>query len=353
MFTSDHFSSNHVAIKDTDYLFFSGTSYLGMNHNAAFRNHIVEGMERYGSSYGSSRSSNFRLQVYDEAEEYLAMFTGAPAALTLSSGYMAGQLVINAFRNSLFFIYAPDTHPAVCRTPEDFYTGDFSSWSESITKQVEQAKKKDIAIVCNAVDPLRCNVMDFDWVKSLPSGKTITLIVDDSHGLGVTGENGSGIYKKIVKPDHIKLIVVSSLAKAMGIPGGVVLCDANTKSFLQQTAAYSSASPAAPASLYAFLKSIDIFSEARQKLQENIKHFKQLLQQPGLFTSLPAYPVFYTPENRLPLFLAEKKILISSFAYPKTDGKIISRIILNSNHTPEDISTLTDAICAFAGGLNG
>lgn len=347
-FVSDRFSSNHVEIGGKEYLFFSGTSYLGLNHNEELRNHIIEGLSLYGASYGSSRNSNLQLKVYEEAEKALAKFAGSPAAMTVSSGFAAGQLVVNAFRGNHHFLFAPDTHPAVCLEPGDAYPGDFGQWAGEIAGMVAHIASPDVAIVCNAVDPLFCNRMDFDWVHALPADKRIVLIIDDSHGLGVTGENGGGIYSSIQHGDNIKLVVISSLAKAMGLPGGVILGDRETIAFLQKSTAFRTASPMAPAFLYAFSRSTAIYAGALKKLQENITFFTQQYPVNERFRYLPDYPVFYTAESRLPDFLNEKKIIISSFPYPKADSDIITRIIINANHNTADIGRLADCLKTFS-----
>ncbi len=346
-FVSDRFASNHVQVEGEEYLFFSGTSYLGLNHNEELRNHIIEGLSMYGASYGSSRNSNLQLKVYEEAEEALARFTGAPAAITVSSGFAAGQLTVNAFRGSHQFLFAPDTHPAVCLEPGDAYSGNFPRWAEGIAHRVTHIASPDVAIVCNAVDPLFCDRLEFDWVNTLPADKRIVLIIDDSHGLGVTGENGSGIYGSIQHGENIRLVVINSLAKAMGLPGGVILGDRETITLLQKTTAFRAASPMAPAFLYAFTRSAAVYAGALKKLLENIQFFKDQFPVKELFRYLPGYPVFYTAESRLPGFLNENKIIISSFPYPKTDSDIITRIIINANHSAADIGRLADCLKKF------
>ena len=78
-----------------DFLWFSGTDYLGMGSNEAFGAYLAEGFARYGTHYGSSRNGSLRLAVYEDAEESLATYADAPAALVVSSGMWAGQLVMN------------------------------------------------------------------------------------------------------------------------------------------------------------------------------------------------------------------------------------------------------------------
>lgn len=347
MFIADNFNSNHITCEGKAYLFFSGTSYLGMNYNTRFRELITEGMEKYGNNYGSSRNSNFRLKVYEEAESALALFAGAPAALTVSSGFMAGQLVVNTLQEDNYFVFAPNTHPAVCRHQADFYEGDFQRWAEEIADTIATLPADKIAIVCNSNDPLFCKHYSFDWVLSLPGNKKITLVIDDSHGIGVTGEHGRGIYNKIRHRENINLIVVASLAKAMGIPGGVVLSDDCTISQLRENSFFGTSSPIAPGYLYAFAKAGQVYSDARKQLSENIGLFNSLLPNRDMFDALAGYPVFYTAAHSLPGFLNGHGILISAFAYPNPQGSIVTRVIINSGHAKKDIERLAHCLHLF------
>lgn len=304
-------------------------------------------MKRYGNNYGSSRNSNFRLKVYEEAEAALALFAGAPAALTVSSGFMAGQLVVNMSQEDNYFVFAPNTHPAVCRRQADFYEGDFQRWTENIAGIIATLPADKITIVCNAIDPLFCKPYNFDWVWSLPVDKEITLLIDDSHGIGVTGEHGEGIYSHIRRRESVHLIVVASLAKAMGIPGGVVLSTPATIGQLRVSSFFGTSSPIAPGYLFAFTKAGQVYRDARKQLSENIGLFNRLLPNRELFVSLVDYPVFYTDKHTLSDFLEEQRILISGFAYPRPEGRSVTRVIINSNHTKKDIEHLVHCLQLF------
>jgi len=347
MIIANHFNNNHIACKEKEYLFFSGTSYLGMNYNTQFRALIIEGMEQYGNNYGASRNSNFRLKVYEEAETALALFTGVPTALTVSSGFMAGQLVVNMLQEDNYFVFAPNTHPAVCRRQTDFWEGDFQRWAEDITDAIAALKADKIAIVCNSNDPLFCKPYSFEWVLSLPEDKKITLVIDDSHGIGVTGQHGEGIYSSIRHRENINLVVIASLAKAMGIAGGVVLGADNTITQLRASSFFGTSSPIAPGYLYAFIKAGRVYSDARKQLGENIGLFNSLLPNRDMFDALSGYPVFYTDRHSLSGFLNQHGILISSFSYPRSEGAIVTRIIMNSDHTKKDIEYLAHCLRLF------
>ena len=147
---------------------------------------------------------------------------------------------------------------------------------------------------------------------------------------------------------RVRLVVVSSLGKAFGIPAGVVLGDTELMAELRSTPFFGGASPAVPAYLYAFLHSQAIYKEARQRLFRNITYFGQRLVRPELFRSFKHFPVFSTAQHALCPYLQEQHVLISSFRYPTPADEPVTRIVLNSLHTPEDLRRLADLVNSFA-----
>ncbi|MBF9251972.1 pyridoxal phosphate-dependent aminotransferase family protein [Pontibacter sp. 172403-2] len=350
--TTDQLPGRTLSINGAEYLFCSGTSYLGISCNEAFRQCLLDGMQRYGTNYSSSRNSNLQLQVFDEVENYLAAYTGAAAALTMSSGYLAGQVVVQALKDEGRFLYAPGTHPAMWRSmadaPDDGRT--HVEWVNQLLQEAPRLPDEHLILVCNSLDPLKAEKYTFDWVAALPDNKQITLIVDDSHGFGVTGDNGAGVYRQLRQLQSIRkmrLVVISSFGKAFGIPAGLILADSPFIEQLKSSPYFGGASPAVPAYLYAFLHSKSIFEEARQKLLANILYFRQRLACPELFSSFEDYPVFYTSSEALCPYLLQHRVFISSFRYPTPADAPITRVILNALHTPEDLNRLAALINQF------
>ncbi len=344
---ADHLPGRTVRLDGTEYRYFSGTSYLGMARNEAFMDLLRAGMDRYGANYASSRGGNLQLAVYGEAEDSLARFAGAPAALTVSSGMLAGQLVVKALPEAALLLYGPRTHPALWRHPGDHYQAPWQPWADALPARVARATEREVVILTNALDPLQGEAYDFSWVERLPAHRKVTLVVDDSHGLGVTGANGSGIFRQLQAFPHVRPVVIASLGKALGLPGGVVLADEALRDAIRRMAYFGGASPVPPAYLHAFLRAGSLYDEARQRLSANIRHFTQVAAPMGLFRYQPSYPVYYTPANALCDFLREKRILISSFPYPTPDSPHLTRIILSSLHTEDDIAYLGESIAKF------
>ncbi|PSR56386.1 class I and II aminotransferase [Adhaeribacter arboris] len=334
--------------EEATYLYFSGTSYLGMARNENFQKILQECFIEYGTNYSSSRLSNVQLKIFAETEAYLAAWTHAEAALVVTSGLVAGQLLVKALPEAGEFMYGPRTHPALWRTPVDCYEGDYHTWTQKLPEKIRASVSKKIIILTNSLDALWVQAYSFEWINELPGNKAITVIIDDSHGFGLTGKNGAGVHTQLPKlPAHVQVAVISSFGKALGIPGGVILGNAAFIDQLKKSAFFGGGSPPVPAYLAAFLQAEELYQQAREKLQNNINQFTSTLQYSEQFQSFAGYPIFYTRQNNLYDWLLQQQILISHFAYPTPADLPITRLVLNSLHTPEDIQVLTQQINAF------
>jgi 7-keto-8-aminopelargonate synthetase-like enzyme len=358
-----HLPDRTIDLGGKEYLYFSGTAYLGLPQNSAFQDLIQEGLYQYGSVYGSSRNGNLQLSIYEQAETKLASWTGAAAALTLSSGMLAGQAAIRQLMlDSYEFLYSPDVHPAVWHLPQvEIPKSSFEVWSEqfvsrsqklAITNQPSQIGHQKFALVTNSVDALRGKLYDFGWVNDIPESTEIVLLIDDSHGLGVTGTEGRGVWERIPKRQNVRLIVTASLAKAMGLPGGVIFSDPETIQRIRSTAYFGGCSPISPDHLYAYVHAEALYADAYARLQANIQHFSDAVKDIGLFSFTEGYPVFYTDRDELYPFLLERGIFVYSFSYPKPTDKANTRVVISAWHTADDIEKLTVACRNFMKGMN-
>ncbi|KUG05928.1 aminotransferase class I/II-fold pyridoxal phosphate-dependent enzyme [Solirubrum puertoriconensis] len=351
MLHADHLPGRTLLAADgREYLFCSGTGYLGIARNPAFAALLAEGLARYGSNYSSSRNSSLQLRIYEEAESYLARYAGAEAALTVSSGYLAGQMAVKALAQAGRFEYAPGTHPAAWLTDHPgpvAATRTFDEWAQHLLRRLRHETPHPVVLVSNSLDALRVQRYDFSWTKELPTDRAITLLIDDSHGFGLIGREGAGIFTEISAPATVRLVVVSSLGKACGIPGGVVLGDAAFVGSLRRSAFFAASSPVVPAYLYAFLHAQELYQQARQQLAANVQRFADAAPA-GLFQGTEGFPVFYTAANELADYLQQREVLISSFPYPAPTDPCITRVVLSALHSPADVERVADLCTAFA-----
>ncbi len=331
-----------------DYLYFGGTSYLGMQQDAEFRALAHEAIERYGSTYGASRRANIQFTIYEEAETYIAGWVGSEAALTLSSGYLAGQMLANHFKNkdhSLF--YAPNTHSALYTSGAKPYTT-YTTLAIALREHLDQKSAKTPVVFIDSIDFSGCNYPNFEILKTLPLESCI-LVVDDSHGIGVIGQEGGGVYRSLKSLPCRELVLCASLGKALAVQAGLVAGNTARIAKMKASDFFGGASPAAPFYLSQFLKAFPIYQRKRKDLGQNINFFLDALKIENLLNSMPEYPVFGYSEPKLTEHLLKHNILVTDFRYPTEDTYATHRIVLTSAHKREDLSALANSLNSFAG----
>lgn len=339
----DSFPGREIHSDGETYLYFGGTAYLGLQTDAQFQQRYIQNIKRYGTSYGASRKSNVRLSIFDDVEEYLADWVGSEGCITLSSGYLAAQLVVQSLvleKHSLF--HAPRTHSAMVLPGFKPYTT-YTELDHAIRDQLTKKKDSAPVVLLDSIDFSGSNYPDFENLRTLPL-EEIILVVDDSHGIGVVGVNGGGVYRMVKALGAKELIVCSSLGKGLGIQGGAVFGTSQYIHALTKTALYGGASPAAPASMATLLESRKIYAQKKTRLQNNIELFLNYLEHFENFIFMDEHPAFSYSDTKLTDYLATKKILVTSFPYPDEDARLMNRIVLNAYHTPKDIETLATYI---------
>lgn len=329
-------------IDGQEYLYFSGTSYLGLNQHPLFKAKVIEGLEKYGVNFGGSRRSNLRFQVYEQVECLFAEWAGAPASLLFSSGSLAGQVLHRLLSSFGDVLYAPGTHPALWGEEEP-PTLDYREWSERLTAQLKERPGATV-IFANSVDPLRSCAYDFSWLTEIPEGPLVYLVIDDSHGFGVTGTEGMGIYGDLEVPAWVKKVVLASLGKAFSLPAGIILGDESVIAKCWESPFFGGASPLPPAYAYAFCESGDLWRKQLATLRDLIRLFDQGIEGLDDFVHLDGYPVYFCQKNEMARGLWQEKIMISSFPYPGPKDPLITRVVINALHQTTDIERLVAAI---------
>lgn len=334
--------STKIKHKGELYTYFGGTNYLGLYHHFRFKRKMLKGVLKYGVHYGASRKSNVSLDIFNKAENKLAELTGAKAALTVSSGYLAGQLVSSLFKSKKHkFFYSPNTHPALEREKYKSYI-DYESFVEAVNTYLNQDSAKIPVIFFDCIDFFGNNYPHYDWLHKIPIEQCI-LIADDSHGIGIT-ENSGGSYQLLKEFNPKELIVCSSLGKGFGIGAGAIIGSKKRIKKIRETSFFGGASPASPGQLYAFTKSSEIYEKQYKKLHKNTQNFLKKLRYKEQFIFHPNHPAFGFQNDTLLEYLESNNIVVTKFNYPTKNDPLMCRIVISARHTKMDIEKLVELI---------
>lgn len=333
-----------------EYLFFSGTSYLGMEAEKQYEAVLFDCIRQYGANHGLSRINNVRLKVFEEFEEFFAKGAKAEAAAVMSSGYLSGiaasQWLLS--RNDTCWA-APDTHSAIL--PQGVLVdrqGDFLGWKKQCLQESEALSTRKMLILGNAVDPLRAEVHDYSWVKEIAKKHEVTLLIDESHAFGVLGKKVFGTYANLQLP-NVNLVVSGSLGKGLAMPAGIILGKREVIEGIKSQAIFTGASPGSPANLQAFLETQDIYSQQSQKIRDFAGIFSQETKRLSGVIGSPQFPVFILKKPSWSENLEKMGFITSSFSYPTPESPIISRIVLSGFHSLWDLMALNEALHHLSG----
>ncbi len=81
---------------------------------------------------------------------------------------------------------------------------------------------------------------------------------------------------------------------------------------------------------------------------ENIRYLRKLDGIPAIFENDERLPVFFSRSEELYGRCLRRHILLSAFSYPSEKDPLVTRAVVSSLHTREDLNRL--AACATAPG---
>lgn len=358
LFPTDSLPGRTVTLQGgAEFLWFSGTDYLGMGHDEEYLAHLHKGLELYGTHFGSSRNNTLQLPVYEAAEAALAAFTGAPQALAVSSGMWAGQLLIRYLEGKQAqFHHAPGVHPALWGSTYAPTTDSWTEWFHRTNKLIKESKPGQSHVLCtDSIGSPWVEAYDLSLFHQLPDQCPVWLVVDDSHGLGVLGVDGTGIFSQLAahKP-NLRVVVTASLNKALGVPGGAIFGDTDLIKNLRTTLWFSGSSPSAPAYLYALHQNLlsGVYSAAHQTLLENTEYFTSILSSLQSFSYVDRYPAFCSHDAAMYDYLLQNQILTACFAYPKPTDQPVMRLVVSALHEKQDLDRIAEVLSKYNGVIH-
>jgi 7-keto-8-aminopelargonate synthetase-like enzyme len=331
----NQFPDRTIEIENEEYLYFGGTAYMGLPTHPEFQKLLIKNILQWGTAYGSSRSANIQLSAYENGERFLANYIKTDAALTISSGMLAGKLVVEALTPETdCFFHFPDTHIAIkVSNSLPVFIG------EKLNTRLLDTIPEKITILTDAVPSFHIKPIDLTILNSIPSNKEITLVIDESHSLGILGTNGCGIFSTINLPNIKRKIMLSSLGKAFGLTGGVIASDSEFINNMSTHDTFVSSAGMNAAFVQTMADADNIYLQQHQKLKDNLKYIDAHLIKNKAIHFDSNYPLIYPEIEGLNEIFTANKIIVTNFKYP-TDTKDLNRIVITANHKKEDLDKI-------------
>jgi 7-keto-8-aminopelargonate synthetase-like enzyme len=330
-------------IDGKEYLFFSGYSYLGLGCDEDFLQLIHDGIKKYGVVYPSSRISNTPLKLYGEWEEKLSGMTNSKESAVLSSGFLSARTAVEVVAEEMNIYYRYPSHPASSHHNKAIAIE--HDWDQFFNDQLRK-KEFRFGIMADSINPTPGSFNDFSYLNKFSEEFQITLILDDSHGIGWLGNNGEGILSRLQLPKQVDLLLNFSLSKAYHLNAGAVCGSSYWIQKVKQHVNFTTSTPPMPALAHAFLYGEPIFKLQRERLHQNIDYLRKLISA-YTFVTNEGTPVFVVHKTSVAEMLLKKQILISSFGYPKPENDKVNRVVVNALHSSTDFEYLMTVLATL------
>lgn len=205
----------------------ASNDYLGLSQHPQVLDGGVEALRTWGAGAGGSRLVTGNTELHEGFESALATFVGAESALVFSSGYTAnlGAVVALSGPGSLLVSDALSHASLVdaCRLSRARVTVT-PHRDVTAVEAVLSARTEERAVVLTesvfstdgALAPLR-------ELHAVCRRHGALLLVDEAHGLGVRGAGGQGLLYEAGLAGAPDVVMTTTLSKALGSQGGVVL----------------------------------------------------------------------------------------------------------------------------------
>ncbi|KTS33014.1 8-amino-7-oxononanoate synthase [Pantoea dispersa] len=357
----EHNSVREITLDGQRYRHFSSNDYLGLSQHPAVMAAWQQGVREAGVGAGASGHVTGYSRHHAQLEQQLASWLGYPRALLFISGFAANQAVIHLLAQKSDRIIADKLAHASLLDAASHSPATLRRFAHnqpaSLAKLLATRAEGGTLVVTEGVFSMDGDSAPLAELAAETRRAGGWLLVDDAHGIGVTGEQGRGsCWQQQVKPE----LLVVTFGKGFGVSGAALLCDDATADYVEQFSRhliYSTAMPPAQCcALLAALQQIQQGDALRARLQQNIARFRagaaQLPWQ--LMASDSAIQPLIVGENRAALVLSQRLAQagcwVSAIRPPTVPpGTARLRITLTAAHHPEDIDALLEALYDAAG----
>ncbi|MDG1732904.1 MAG: 8-amino-7-oxononanoate synthase [Thalassotalea sp.] len=342
-----------------EYINFSSNDYLGLAGHEAIKTSYINGIAQYGSSSCSSPLITGYTKAHQQLEENLADWLNAERCLLFSSGFSANCGVLNTLGQdaSVGFHLDKLAHASLI-------DGAFNSKAKAkrfrhndvshLEKQLKSTACTSNLVVTEGVYSMDGDCAPLSAIKQISDANDAWLYIDDAHGIGVLGDDGSGTAKAQDLAIDNKVIQMATFGKAIATNGAVVAGNEELiEYFINRNREYIYSTAISPALALATNASIELCKRdtwRREKIQKLTELFINKLDNSIAVTATQSSIIGVIVGSEIDTLycaqhLKELGFWLTAIRPPTVEtGKSRLRVTITSNHNDNDISTLAESI---------
>jgi 8-amino-7-oxononanoate synthase len=359
-----------TVIDGVPYLYFGGTSYLGLHGHPAVIEAGCAALEKYGVHTATTRAGFGTSALLLEVERRAAAFFGAEAAFYFSSGYAANHIAVQSLADRVNAVLV-DESAHYCLQEAARLAGKPVKTFRHLDPADLRAKlspgTRPLVLADGVVSSTGRIAPVMDYLRVLEDSAPAILHLDDAHGAAVLGANGRGTFEHFGLWSHVNggpprqgvtLSTTATTAKALGGFGGILTGTAAWVESAKQASHYYNGASAPPHPVSACtLAALGIClsePERRERLRRNAQQLRDGLRALGAEVSdepTPNIGVVLGDAARMRALhesLKAQCILVPCVpAYSGTGPEGLLRFAVCSEHTPDMIARLLAAVRQF------
>lgn len=344
--------------KGRDIIMLGTNSYLGLATHPKIKEAAHNAIDKYGSGCSGSPLLNGTLDIHNELSDELARFTQKEASLIYSTGYQTNIGAISTLvgRNDVLIMDARN-HASLldgARLARANLVRYKHNDMESLEELLVQYSARPKLVVTDSLFSMEGTMIDLPNIVRLVKKYNARLMLDESHAIGVIGENGRGVAEHFGLIDDVD-IIMGTFSKSLASIGGFIAGENKIIDTLKHTSRShifsASLPPSAVAAVLAALKIINEEPERRIKLLKNAIFLADGLKKLG-------YKICHHGSAIIPLFcgndlltdaafhkLFEEGVFVNPVLHPAVPkNHEILRLSVMANHTEK---MLQDALDVF------
>ena len=349
-----------VTIDGRECVSFCSNDYLGLAAHPEIARAVAEGLQRHGTGAGASHLLTGHSDAHESLERALARFSGFPAALLFSTGYMANLGVATALLGRGDAVFGDRLNHACLNDGALLSRATFHRHPHgdlaALERQLAASAARVRMIMVDGVFSMDGDIAPLPELLDLAARYDAWLLVDDAHGFGVLGDGRGSLAHYGIEPSEVldRVIYMGTLGKAAGVFGAFVAAAPEVVDTLVQSArtyVFTTALPPMLAcGLQASLLLIEREPQRRAHLGELVRRWQDgvrgLRSGRALSSSTAIQPWLVGASAEavaLSASLAERGLLVPAIRPPTVPaGSARLRISLSAAHTLEQV----DRLCA-------
>lgn len=347
-----------IRIDGRTYLSFASNDYLGLANHPEVTHALAEGAQRWGVGGGASPLVTGYIHPHQQLEHALAHWVGRERALLFGSGYQANLAVLSALLSKQDWIVHDRLNHASLLDGGLLSGARFTRYQHNNIRSLEQRLQRtsgNTLVVTDGVFSMDGDLADLPSICALAKKHHAWVMVDDAHGLGTIGVQGTGTIAHYGLTQGDVPILMGTLGKALGTSGAFVAGSHELiESLIQFARPYIYSTSSSPAIAHATLTSLRLVQEEtwrRTHLQALIHLFREGATSMGwqLLPSETAIQPLIVGDSQSALNMAarlrELGIWITAIRPPTVPaGSARLRITFSAAHSKADVLRLLEAL---------